>query len=50
MHDSSAMPFLHIGLVVILLLAFVAMVAIKKFGNRRSRERRPESSEAETDG
>jgi hypothetical protein len=47
MHDSSAMSFLHVGLVVILLFAVVAMVVIKRFANRKRREQRPESTEAE---
>jgi hypothetical protein len=49
MHNSSVMPFIHLALVAIAVLAFVALVVVKKFGKRKAHGRAPESSEeAET--
>jgi hypothetical protein len=44
MHDSSAMPFVHVGLVAIVLLAFVVLVTVRKFGSRNERRKASEPS------
>ena len=47
MHDSSAMPFVHIGLVAIVLLAFVVLVTVRKFGSRNDRGQASEPNKEE---
>jgi hypothetical protein len=46
MHNTAATPFLHLGIVVILVLALVAFVAIKKVQDRKRRNRPSVTREA----
>jgi uncharacterized membrane protein YhaH (DUF805 family) len=45
MHDSSVMPFIHVGVVAIVLLAIVVTVIVRRIGDRRRRGKPFDASE-----